>query len=381
MTKTMLNPTIHILLVSAQAAPNMLPALDPALKPKEAILLITKKMAKKADALAAVLTEAGVKVTRIEIPNEHNFDGLETLMLNVAATREGADIALNVTGGTKLMALAAQSVAQAASWRIFYVDVDTDEVIWLGKEKKHEKLATQLRLRPYLKGYGFQLTEGIMRPSAEPRHTQLIKTLIGQVGSLETALGELNFLAQTAKGAPDLAARLTREQQGSPGLESLLRNFADAKVLQVENNSIHFATEPDRKFANGEWLEHYVYQTVEALQGELHVRDKAANLVVTSEDGVKNELDVAFLAKNRLFIIECKTARMDGERAGKANDTLFKLAEIHRRVGGLGARGMLASYRQLADSEKALAKALNITVVTGGELVRLDHKLKTWVTG
>lgn len=373
----MTNPSVHILLVSAQAAPNMLPALDPALKPKEAVLLITKKMAKKADALAAVLAEAGVKVTRVDIPDEHDFGALEKLILDLATTREGQNIALNVTGGTKLMALAAQAVAQAADWRVFYVDVDTDHVIWLGKETKSQPLATQLRLRPYLNGYGVELTEDIARPSAEPRHAALLTTLIGQVGSLEAPLGQLNFLAQEAK---NLTTRLTDQQQDSRSLEALLRHFADARVLAINGSEIQFSSEADRSFANGGWLEHYVYQTVERLHGELGIRDKAANLRVVNE-GAKNELDVAFLAKNRLFVIECKTARMDGERASKANDTLFKLTEISGRVGGLGARGMLASYRKLAESEKVLAKALNIEIVAGGELSRLDEKIKAWVKG
>jgi hypothetical protein len=72
---------------------------------------------------------------------------------------------------------------------------------------------------------------------------------------------------------------------------------------------------------------------------------------------------------------------MDNARAGKANDTLFKLSEICRRVGGLGTRGMLASYRPLGDSEKKLAKALGIEVVAGCELNRLDERLKRWVKG
>ena len=44
-------------------------------------------------------------------------------------------MALNVTGGNKLMALAAQAVAQAAGWPAFYVDVDTDQIIWLDKTR------------------------------------------------------------------------------------------------------------------------------------------------------------------------------------------------------------------------------------------------------
>ena len=374
-------PSIHVLLVSAQAAPNLLPALDPELKPKEVILLVTGKMAARAASLEGVFSEVAVKVTRVTLDDEHDFDALEKVLLDLAASRDGEDIALNVTGGTKLMALAAQSVAQLAGWRVFYVDVDTDEVIWLGQGTQRKKLVAQLRLPHYLKGYGFHLEQGIERPSPDRRHNELLQAMISQVGSLEVALGQLNFLAQVAEEKKRLYIELSPEQQDSRSLEALLRNFETAGVLTVEGNKIRFSSEQDRSFTKGGWLEHHVYRSISALHSELGVRDKAANLVVADLSDVKNELDVAFLARNRLFVIECKTARMDNARAGKANDTLFKLSEICRRVGGLGTRGMLASYRPLADSEKKLAKALSIEVVAGGELKQLDERLKRWVKG
>jgi len=375
----MTQAAVHILLVSDQAAPSLLPALDPALKPAEAILMVSAKMQARADALEKVLSEAGVKTTRVALENEHDFGKLEKALLEVASTREGQLIALNVTGGTKLMALAAQSVALAAGWSVFYVDVDTDEVIWLGKDARRQQLTQQLRLRHYLLGYGFSLAEGIERLQPSQRHNDLLSTLITQVGSLEQALGQLNWLAQQAEEKTRLQVMLSAQQQDSRNLEALLRIFEDAGVLSVQGETLNFTNEAERGFAKGGWLEHYVFRTVSALTGELGLRDKAANLVVLDKSGVKNELDVAFMAKNRLFVIECKTARMDKPEAPKANDTLFKLSEICRRVGGLGTRGMLASYRPLGEAEKRLAGALGIKLVCGAELARLDEKIKAWV--
>jgi hypothetical protein len=375
----MKNASTHVLLVSAQSAPNLLAALDPALKPAEVVLMVSGKMRARADALETVLREAGVRTDRVVLSDEHDFASLEAALLEVATEREGKTVALNVTGGTKLMALAAQSVAQAAGWNVFYVDVDTDEVIWLGSEPRRQKLSEQLRLRHYLRGYGFEMEGGA--PSVQPalRHSTLVQTLVTQVGSLEAPLSQLNWLGQESEDRKTLQVRLTPQQMDSRGLEALLRNFAEAGVLAVEGDRLTFASDADRAFAKGGWLEQHVFATVSAAAGELAVRDKAANLTVIDSDGVKNELDVAFMARNRLFVIECKTARMDKPEAPKANDTLFKLAEISRRVGGLGTRGMLASYRPLRAEEKRLAKALGIELACGAELARLAEKLKRWV--
>lgn len=372
--------TIHFQLVSAQAAPNLLAALDPALKPGKAVLVVTQKMLRQADALQAVLIEAGVRVERVVLTDEHDFSRMQEALMEVATQHEGADIAFNLTGGTKLMALAAQSVAAAARWKMFYVDLDTDEVIWLGDNAApRQKLGLHLRLAHYLRAYGYNPQGGLERPMPVALHNDLLDTLVSQVGSLEQPLGKLNYLAQQAQEQGRLDVKMTHEQADSRELEALLRNFQDAAVLKATGDVIRFASQQDLAFAKGGWLEQHVFRIVTALHGALNLRDKAANLVVVDSTGVKNEMDVAFMAHNRLFVIECKTARMDSGVVPKANDTLFKLAEVCRRVGGLGTRAMLASYRPVRDSERKLARALGIELVCGSELIRLRERISSWV--
>lgn len=370
---------VHILLVSAQAAPNLLAALDPGLKPDEVVLMVTGKMASRADALEKVFNEGGIKTSRILIADEHDFVALEAGMLDVAGDREGQSIALNLTGGTKLMALAAQSVASAAGWGMFYVDVDTDEVIWLGSKLARQKLSEHLRLSHYLAGYGFSLKHGIDRPQLDRRHEILQETLVREVGSLKEPISQLNGLGQQAESKHTLEVELSPEQLDSLGLDALLRKFQEAGVLSLKGPILSFTSQTELDFAKGGWLEQHVYRSVCRLTGELNIRDKAANLKVTNSNGVLNELDVVFMSKNRLFVIECKTARMSNMAVPKANDALYKLSDLCKRVGGLGTRGLFASYRDMQESEKKLATALNIELVCGSDLVRLDEKIKCWV--
>jgi len=371
--------TTQVLLVSEQAAPNLLAALDPKMKPQEAVLMVSAKMARRADALQAVLQESGVKTTRVALPDEHDLAALENTMMEVASARDGQSITINVTGGNKLMALAAQAVAQAAGWPAFYVDVDTDQIIWLDKTRPAQTLTQQLRINHYLRGYGFTLAQSIERPETNKALQNLMSTLVLNVGTLEQPIGQLNWIGQQAEERSSLSVKLTPNQLDSRSLDALLRNFADAQVLRVEGDTLTFSNADTRFFAKGGWLEHHVYQTVCQVTGDLGIRDKAANLVVQDSTGTKSEIDVALMARNRFFAIECKTARMDKPEAPKANDTLHKLSDNCRRIGGLGARGMLATYRPLRESELKLAKALNIEVVAGSALARLGERLKLWV--
>lgn len=374
---------VHVCLVSAQAAPNLLAALDPQLKPAKVILVISQSMERQGKNLTAVLNEAGIKTEFLTLTDEHAFYGMQDELLRLASGLEQDDVCLNLTGGTKLMALAAQSIARLAGWRMFYVDVDIDKAIWLGQNgetpQAPQALTEQLRLAHYLHGYGFVL--GNKPKAAEPTRAEqdLMDTLVREIGSLETPLSQLNWLTQQAEERRSLEVRMDAVQQDSRSLEALLRHFSEAKALTVSRDTIHFTSEGTRAFVKGGWLETHVFRTLNIVTGTLGIRDKAANLEVIDSNNVKNELDVAFMARNRLFVIECKTARMDKAEAPKANDTLFKLSENCRRIGGLGTRGMLVSYRPLRDAEKKLARALNIELVCGTDINRLQERLRAWV--
>lgn len=369
----------HILLVSAQAAPNLLPTLDPELRPREAVLVVSRKMQKRAADLERVLREAGVQTSRVDIDNEHNLVSLEEALLRIADAKSAQQISLNLTGGTKLMALAAQNVASTAGWDSFYVDVDTDEVIPLDRTRPARALAPALGLSHYLQAYGFRREKASPPTPLRQGADDLLQTLVTQVGSLEKPLGQLNWLAERAEASNRLSVQMSDAQLDSRSLNTLLRNFEEAELLQTQGETIHFTDAAARSFAKGGWLERHVFRRVAALRDELGMRDQEANLHLVDGEGVRNELDVAFIARNRLFVIECKTSRMDGERAEKANDTLFKLAEVGRRVGGLGARAMLVSYRQMREAELQLASALGIDVVFGAAITRLDDRLRGWV--
>lgn len=371
----------HVLLVSAQAAPNLLPTLDPELRPDQAVLVVTAKMTQAAQHLERVLCEAGVKSKTVHVENEHNVASLGDTFLGIAATHSGP-IALNLTGGTKLMALTAQNVvANEPNWSSFYVDVDTDEVIPLDPTQPSRRLETTLRLRHYLMAYGFQRESRPEQPALHAGADELLQTLALNAGTLQKPLGRLNGIAQRADTQRVLDVALVNHELEDRALNRLIEDFQAADMLDRVGDRLRFRNPATLAFTKGGWLERHVFRKVADLSEALAIRDKDYNVSVVDSDGVRNEMDVAFLARNRLFVIECKTARMGaaGDRDEKANGALFKLSEICRRVGGLGARGMLVSYRTLGDAERKLAKALQIQVVAGGETARLEERIRHWV--
>lgn len=366
---------VHVLLVSAQAAPNLLPAL--ALRPREAVLLVSAKMRDKAQSLARVLTDAGINSSQIQLHDEHDRASLQDAMLQLASDRDGQSLALNVTGGTKLMALAAQSIAITAGWQVYYVDADTGEMIGLHPDDWRFPLQDGTTLRQYLGAYGFRCE--VSSANSFAHQPEVVQRLLLRIDELEEALGQLNILCQQARSTPGLKVNMNARQADSRALATLLDEMTHGGVLRSDGRQIVFAGQAQCQWANGGWLEQHVYSVVGHHKASLQLRDVSANLQVIDVNEVRNELDVAFMARNRLHVIECKTARMDSDDRPKANDSLFKLSEICRRVGGLTTRGLLASYRRLRPEELRLASALSIDVVSGAQLAQFGEQLRSWV--
>lgn len=378
----------QICLVSQQAAANLLPALDESLKPDKIVLVVTGKMRRQADNLHDVLKQCAIKVDTFYLTNEQDYYQTAQDLINLAASIEDDDVTLNITGGTKLISVAAQSVADASGWKMFYVDADSDKIIWLGREQKPpQSLQQKLRLRHYLMSYGFKLSAEQQRKQATIQQVELTQTLVQQAGSLQDSISLLNALTQEAENKGKLSITLTDKHLDSPSLDVLLRNFEKAGALHLEKNIIRFSDVDARNFVKGGWLELHAINAVHQVHKDIGIQDKAIGLEIEEiSSGTRNELDIAFMAMNRLFVIECKTARIDKIQfkddkliPPKANDTLFKLAENCRRIGGLGARGLLLSYRKLGSAEIRLANSLGIHVVHGTEIARLPEKLKAWV--
>lgn len=386
-----MNMKAQICLVSAQAAANLLPALDSALRPQTIFLLVSPAMRRGAGFLEQVLRHNGIKVRQIPLADEHDFIRLQNDILELSdiLLREGydaEDIAINLTGGTKLMSLAALSVAETAQWSMFYVDIDTDQVRWLGRkaESPPQKLAQRLRLRDYLSSYGFTMEGEATRLQATPTQQKLLDILLQLAGASSNPLSALTWLAQQAHDRQSCTVSFADNRNMAANwatLAHLLQAYQDAGLLvHYDRDSLEFADMQAVAFARGGWLELHVFQTLHQLTGPLEIRDKAMNQQVQDgNNGPRNEIDALFMARNRVFLVECKSGRFGTSHGPKANDVLFKLAGNCRRLGGIGARGMLVSYRPLQAPEKDLARALGIQVVQAGELARLGQHIRQWV--
>jgi hypothetical protein len=386
----------HLCLVSAQATPNLLPLIDEVWRPKKVVLACSAQMKHAAQALRAVIqTKAsGMVVETLELPNAYDYGALSDAFLSYLAEHESDNIALNVTGGTKLMAVAAQEAFRSAGKPVFYVNVESDQVLVIGQDasgQAPQPLRAKLKVHEMLRAHGYSVTTQ-EHPQITRELRDLTARLVDRVSSAGRALGALNALARAARDN-NLRVELNRDQS-SMALGDVVALFADAGLLRQQGDTLIFKDEESRFFANGGWLEAHVFEALQSLRAQhdgltdvaMGVRVAFGGQDARSKAKDKNEIDVAFLFRNTLHLIECKTANLAQGGKGddnKATEALYKMESL-LKLGGLRTRGMVVDYRgQLANSEadRQRAKESHIEIVSGAQLKDLKGVIaRLWLS-
>lgn len=371
----------HLCLVSGQATPNLIPVMDQTIAPRRVVLAVSPDMQQRAKWLSAVMRRHGVQVEVLSVPDAYDFNGCWDVFSGWL-TGQQVEVALNVTGGTKVMAMAAQDVFREMKLPVFYINVENDSVLRLDRGEQSFTLPTKIKLREYLESHGYAVAGEVPRPDISAEQRDFVGRLAFESERLGGALGRLNWLAQQAKNVL-ISPVLDAKDRDSRSLDELTGMFEQAGWLSILDNKLHFPSEASRQFVNGGWLEMLVYLSLAQLAPEFGFADFAIGLTVLGPDGkTKNELDAAFLRRNTLHLIECKTANLaaSGKTDGNSGtDALYKLDGL-RDMGGLRTKALLVDYRgSLTDADKRRAAQMRLGIISGNQLRNLTGALKTWI--
>jgi hypothetical protein len=300
-------------------------------------------------------------------------------VLDIIASYPDGDIALNATGGTKLMSIAAYEAFRSCDLPVFYVHPEHDRLIWLTPKLPEVDLADRIKLKDYLMAYGASTVEipeptGVIAPIR-----QLTNQLLSEIDHFANALSTLNYLAYQANN-PKLTTEIEDGPQSNPQLWELLELFETAGLCQINGHSLRFTDENARFTANGGWLEMHTYGVCLNLKKALGIQDIAYNILINRQPAgqalVKNEIDIGLIKANRLHLIECKTKRFEKD---KHADVLYKLDSLRDLMGGLQGRAMLVSFNKLDKVSRARAKELKIEMCCHTDLRNLQGYLQSWL--
>ncbi|MGX2950052.1 Card1-like endonuclease domain-containing protein [Ursidibacter sp. B-7004-1] len=382
---------IHVCLISAQAAPNLLPILDDNFKPKEAIFLVSKKMKSNAEYLSNAFKKLNIKVTIQELTNEFNFGLMENEIFSLVEKYYEENIALNVTGGTKLMSIAAENAFTAAGKPIFYVDTDHNRILFISKDESKQwlpslEMKSKNKIDIYLLSYGSTVLK-IQKPKEREKYLQAVEPFIRNYNNYVNLLPMLNMHA-TLSQSNGYKSEFTKSNPKIKSIDELFFGLDYQGLIDYDGVTVNFKNKEIKNFLNGGWLEDYTYFELASISA---IEDLACGVDVANpkyklnkdgyspeNKGNKNEFDIVFMAKNKLHIIECKTQKMDKEGGIKADDILYKL-ETLKDYGGLMTKKCLVSYFEVPEQVKNRANFLNIEIIQGKDLQRLKSKIQEWI--
>ena len=374
----------HVCLVCKNEELNITPALHSGFKPDNVLLIYTAWHKEKALNLSLIFNQHQINTDFLEISDKQDIPKISS-MINQAITQiinnsdqEENPVVLNITGGSQLLSIITSELFFEHKLPVFYVNKETDVLHFLPLKNNQSyqfHLDDRLKINDYLLAYGFKTNNKIKTDlKISTAHQKICDELINNIDKYKKPLGKFNYYAaQTNK-----SYQVTIKHSDYKDLKfiSLVNLFVNLHIIELHGKTLNFKSEKIRFFCNGGWLEEFVYIQLQELKEQLLIQDIAIGLEIELPCGSRNELDVAFMANNRFYLIECKTQKFSGQSTG--NNTLYKLDTL-KNYGSTHSRAMLISYHSLTNSNRRRADDYQLNIVSAHQIKQLKKFIIQWV--
>jgi hypothetical protein len=309
-----------------------------------------------------------------------DFSRLENFLKEINAK----NILLNLSTGSRLTALQLFQWAAIKNIECYLIDEDDYQQWLIPNDRPSQAIADLASLKAYFRVHQIKLlSHGLGLPITKELG-KLVESWV-QTPSLYPLFRSLNWLASSAKSDNQLTnnpAYYTKlnNHWKNDRLFPLLLDLQDHNLAKCDNNTVTFKHEASRFFCNGGWLELFVYEQVRKLKSKIpQIQDVRLGLEVSYNEGVKNELDVVFLADNQLYLIEVKTSYL-ADKIVPANQMVYKLEALSNALGE-EVKGMIVTLSDLPIVAQRRAGLYDLEVVSGSQLRHLSSRLKQWIEG
>lgn len=340
-------------LVSDQTIPNILIAAH--YRPDHLLFLTTRSMEDRGKSAAILQTLAlrgqdyGARHQKIEVAPDSIVDLQNKIAEWVRHNSEDFHFIVNLTGGTKLMSIAAYDVFMDFGSEMVYLPIPRNEILTPFPKRRPRQpvaFAERLSVQEYLTAYGFKIGN---RSKLEPyqdrcrsrkdvthflfAHYQNIQPLLKALGAVIRPLKK-----HVLKRGYDFKMRFEIENQPQAEFLSMMHFELDGTEIRKT------IKEEDWEFLRGGWLEERLFLAVDAALPS--GKDILINVMCEDPFGNRNEFDVLFTLENVLYLIECKSlgAPEGGENdvSASINTFLYKLGALRQNFG-LTPRAFLAT--------------------------------------
>lgn len=361
-------------MASKQAAANLNPLQAGEIRPQKVYVAVTQAMLSEGNHLISEIKMTGLVAEKMALEHENSLRELARQFEAWIESHIDDDILVNLTGGTKLMALAAYQVFSGYGFRCFYQEFETGEIIWLDDEHRTNDHIAKMSLERYLKGYQFDIIKKQKLADIPQHHKSYALLLLEQLSKhyekTSSLMSKLNaHAAKPALPVSDLK-RIVFEQEEEAFLTHLSR---ETQVFELSGQGIKWHNEADRVLIAGGWLE---VLCADLLRSE-NIRDIFMSVEIAKSTQrihakTYQEIDVMAMQQQKLLVVECKT--VNWKNASDASQAIYKLSSLSD-IGGLNTTAIFVSLYKLPDAAKTRAAEHAIRVIDGKDLLGLKSYL------
>ncbi|WP_201583292.1 Card1-like endonuclease domain-containing protein [Psychrobacter jeotgali] len=332
--------------------------------------------------------DSSVTIEELPLQNgveENNVEAIKDVLLQWIAHNKASQIIFNITGGTKLMSIAQDQIAQISSrYDCVYQSRANNQLVWYNRPpgKQCYDLVLPENLEARLKGRGYQTvsseTSFLALPAQQYHYIQqMYKYLDINLDKAKDLVFVLNALAAKVINEPEHSFPHTVEVRDGYRLKQCITWLKLLTKLpqpyfsyDSEAGTVTWKTKQAVEFVGGKWFEvltgllivqHYI-----ARQQQVDVQ--IGLQFKKTSDG--NEVDVAYINSSYLHLFECKTVNWDNQNnpTTKVNADLRKFDSVGQ-VGGLNTHKYFVSLFDISDQSLAVAKDTGIEVIMGKQLL------------
>ncbi len=310
----------------------------------------------------------------------------------IASLKEelGGEVTLNLTGGTKLMAIAAYDMLKKECCQTIYTNTASGKIDIISSTPPGSMfLPPLLGITEYLMAYGVSPKHYNNENPEWEKKVKSRKSLTLQLAESFSQkknkgfMGVLNAIVQNFLGN-NSGSKISLAFPKQKFRHNVLTNQKKL-LIQCEKNglltydrgrTIEFQSVEAARYLGGFWLEEYVWFMIK----DAGIEQVRCGQEIQWDKKTQNELDIVAIHNNRLLIVECKTRRY-AQDSRKDNDTIYKLDSVAKDLRGLYGKKWLISAGKVPEDTITRAKPKEIEVISGEAIApeKLKRAIQKWM--
>lgn len=329
-------------------------------KPEVVHILYTKETVRLKTRLVKQFN--GIKIFDYQT-DPYDYDSIQETVTNIVCNNENADFELNLTSGTKLMALASQQVFMTLDCFSFYID-QKQNIIDLSDGTK-SIINSSISTKTFL---------------SLSNHNTYTSSTLKSFNKTELELANSIFELRKNKSGIGKLFKLFRSMKVDS--ESKIFSFSNSdydvywsgNVLSVKASRFNLDSQGKNSFkilTTGLWWELIIGMAVKDWKS---AKEILMSLAIKSNRNVKmdkNEIDILINTGKNIFFIECKSGNV-------TQSDLNKIKTVSKLYGGLSSKSILVSFFKPKDHLLEKCQDLGINVFYLKDFNNNNDNLKTF---